>query len=74
MFTFASATEINLVHLGLSAEHRVALSLQFVGNNLAQTKEIVGGGIAVNPTKPRRCSRRGSGYEMLNQTALFVLT
>jgi len=34
----------------------------------------VGGGIVVIPTKPRRCSCRGAGYELLNQTALFVLT
>lgn len=66
MFTFAFATEITLAHLDLFAEHSLALSLQFVDNNLAQTMKIVGGGIAVNPTKPRRCSHLGSGSELLN--------
>jgi hypothetical protein len=68
------AAKVALIHLDLSAEHGFALSLQLVGNNLAQMQEIVRGGVTVNPTKPRRRSRRGSSYEMLNQTTLFVLT
>jgi hypothetical protein len=43
-----------------------------IHNHLASM--VVGGGIAVNPIKPYRCSRHRYDYEMLNQTALFVLT
>ena len=37
-------------------------------------KEVVGGAIAVDPTKPRWDSYCNSGYEMLNKKALYVLT
>ena len=45
---------------------QIALSLKFISNKVAYTKAVLGGSIVVNPTKPRRYSRRSSNYEMLN--------
>ncbi|MDA9223487.1 hypothetical protein N9P17_01050 [Tateyamaria sp.] len=42
----------------------------FKHSALGALDELERGGIAVNPTRPRR----GFGYKMRNQTALFVLT
>lgn len=50
------------------------LMISFFAKGLfTQPQEIVGGGVAMDATQTGSCSRSGSGYEMLDQTGLFML-
>jgi hypothetical protein len=74
MFAFALAVETALFNFNLTPEHSLAVGLQFIGDDFAQAQEIIGGGVTVNAAQTDRSLRRGSGYEMLDQTTMFVLT